>query len=296
MRRVQQRTRLVVVAAASFVLLVLVLPQLATGIGLGGLASRLTSSGSCGSSGSSGSMGSGSGSSSVCGPPTLTAVPDTALADGQSITVTGSSFSPFSGVGMVECENGATGPQQCDLSTLLEVGTDGSGSFSTTYVVSRIVNIPTKAGKAKTLDCAVSRCFLGAADISNYSVAALARLGFNPKSPLVLRGSLATTDTVVPRTGVASISGTALCTRTELVNVTVELQQIFRRRFNFTNYGQTTIVCKGHSPWTVTVPPGFGLFFVGPANVTAQLSTQIGNSYRNVGLAGAVVLQSAKKK
>jgi hypothetical protein len=35
---------------------------------------------------------------------------------------------------------------------------------------------------------------------------------------------------------------------------------------------------------------------VGNANVKAQLSTQIGNSYRTVVISRAVVLQSTKKK
>src|SRR5580704_10339652 len=113
MRHLQQRTRLGVIAAASFVLLVLVLPQVATGIGLGGLASRANNSSSCGSG--SGSMGSGSGSSSTCGPPVLAVNPDSGLADGQTVSVTGSGFSPFTGVGMVECARGAKGPSQCDL-------------------------------------------------------------------------------------------------------------------------------------------------------------------------------------
>lgn len=86
MKRLKRPTRLGVIAVASFVLLVTVLPQLASGFGLGALANRLESvtSGCSGSSGSSGSSGgsvpvttvtpttvgsSGSGSSSQCPPP-----------------------------------------------------------------------------------------------------------------------------------------------------------------------------------------------------------------------------------
>jgi len=278
---------------ASFVLLVLVLPQVATGIGLGGLASRLLDSGSCGSSGSSGSMGSGSGSS-VCGPPTLTANPNAALVDGQSIFVTGSGFSPFAGVGMVECQQGATGPSKCDLSTLLDVGTDGSGSFSTTYDVNRIINLPTKAGNAKSFDCAPNRCFLGAADLSNYAVSASTPIGFDPRSPLAVRGTVAATDTVDKHTGVADIAGTVTCRQADFVYVYVYLQQRYRR-FNFTNSGQTSITCLGHTTWSVSIPPGFGLFGVGPANVQVQLQTQVGNSYRTIGIKRNVQLQVAAK-
>ena len=58
MKRWKRQTRLGVIAVASFVLLVTVLPQLASGFGLGALANRLENvtvscSGSSGSSGSS---------------------------------------------------------------------------------------------------------------------------------------------------------------------------------------------------------------------------------------------------
>ena len=59
MKRWKQWARLAVIAAASCVLVVTVLPQVASGIGLGPLANRLASSGSC-------SSGGGSGSSSTC--------------------------------------------------------------------------------------------------------------------------------------------------------------------------------------------------------------------------------------
>jgi hypothetical protein len=277
-------------AAASFVLLVLVLPQVATGIGLGSVASRLTASGSCGS----GSGSSGSGSSSVCGPPTLTVYPSVGLADGQTITVTGSGFTPFMGVGMVECEQGATGPSGCDLSTLLELGTDASGSFSTPYSVTRVITTAAgKLGANKTLDCALSPCFLGAADISNYSVAASAAIAFDPKIPPVLAGALAPTDMVNPRTGVASISGAVTCTRALTVQLYIDLSQRYRR-FNFENYAYSSVNCgqtKRATKWTVAVPPGIGLFGVGKATVTVQLSSSIGNSYRNVTISRSIMLE-----
>ena len=47
MKRWNQRVRLGVIAVASFVLLVTVLPQVASGLGLGPLANRLASSVSC---------------------------------------------------------------------------------------------------------------------------------------------------------------------------------------------------------------------------------------------------------
>ena len=69
MRQWRKQIRLAMIAVAGFVLLVTVLPQVASGIGLGALANRLdgtvTCSGSSGS-GSSGSVGSSDSSSSCC--------------------------------------------------------------------------------------------------------------------------------------------------------------------------------------------------------------------------------------
>jgi hypothetical protein len=74
MRTWQQRLRVALIAAASFVLLVTVLPELASGLGFRSLENRLAGTNAMGCSGSSG----GSGSSSTCPP--------------QQGTVTGSVF------------------------------------------------------------------------------------------------------------------------------------------------------------------------------------------------------------
>jgi Neocarzinostatin family len=303
MRRLRQRARLGVVAAASFVLLVLVLPQVATGIGLGSLAARITDSGACGSSGSgssgSGSFvgGSGSGSgSSTCGPATLTASPNSALVDGQTISVTGSGFPPNSEVGLTECKLGA-GLLGCALDSALELGTNGSGSFSTPFTVSRIIEISSKSGEVdKNFNCAPGRCFLGAAELFNYNPVATSPLNFNPRSPLALRGTVSTTGTVVTKTGVATISGTVTCLEPDTeVNVNVELQQIYRKRFNFTNEGYANVTCTGHTAWSVIVPPGIGLFGLGPATVQAEIQADIGTSYRYITVNRNVTLQAPPK-
>lgn len=302
MSRLRQRARLGVVAAASFVLLVLVLPQFANGIGLGGLAHRMANDVPCASSGSgSGSMGSGSGgssgssgSSSMCTPPTLTATPDSGLVDGQTIAVTGTDFGAFSGAGIVECEESATSALQCDIGTLSEVGTDGSGSFATTYTVSRIISITEKGGTQKSINCGVARCALGAADLSNLAADTKTSISFLPHSPLAFRATVAAIDAVNTKTGVAEISGTVTCTQADTVNIYLELQQRYRR-FNFSNYGQTTVPCRGRTTWTVAVPPALGLFGAGDANVQAEISTQVGTAYRNINITRNVTLQAIKK-
>ena len=67
MARWRKQVRLALIAVAGFVLLVTVLPQVASGIGLGALANRLDSATTCGSSGSSGSSGGSSPSSGSSG-------------------------------------------------------------------------------------------------------------------------------------------------------------------------------------------------------------------------------------
>ncbi|HEY7946897.1 MAG TPA: neocarzinostatin apoprotein domain-containing protein [Acidimicrobiales bacterium] len=227
--------------------------------------------------------------------PALSANPDVGLADGQTVTVTGTGFSADTTIGMVECQPGATGPGQCDLSTLLEVFSDGSGDFTTPYSVTRDITIPdpTNPNEATQIDCAKQECFLGAADVSDYSVAAATALSFNPALPLLLTGTMDHKGTVRPHTGVASISGTVTCAVPTTVDVEVDLTQ-FYKRFVFFNYADIIVQCtKSSKRWTVDVPPGNGLYGVGKAMADVYFATQFGNTYRQIEISGNVVL--AKK-
>jgi Neocarzinostatin family len=302
MRRWQQKGRLGVVAAASFVLLVLVLPQVATGIGLGSLAARLTDSGACGSSGSSGSGsfgsgGSGSGSGSTCGPLSLTASPDKKLADAQTIVVDGSGFPPYTSVGIAECKAGATGQNGCDLGTLVETGTDGSGSFVLPYSVSRLISTTNAQGMSVSTDCALDPCILAAAETSNQAVAAVTTIGFNPKIPPVFQETVSSTDNVISSTGVAEIAGTFICRQPLVIELFINLDQ-HRGRFNVENETFSSVTCKGHSKWVVPVPSEYGIAVFGPgkATVNAAFSTRIGNSYRSVDVSSKITLTGVTKK
>ena len=94
MAKWRRQIRMGIIALASFVLLVTVLPQVASAIGLGSLAGRLASTGGCGgSSGSSGSAGSSSssccsGSSGSSGSSSLTCTPGSGNVAG-TVAVTG---------------------------------------------------------------------------------------------------------------------------------------------------------------------------------------------------------------
>jgi hypothetical protein len=220
--------------------------------------------------------------------PALTVVPSAQLADGQIVTVTGSNFSPNQGIGMVECQAGALGPAGCDLSTVQYGQTDGTGSFSSSYSVSRDISV-----NNADIDCALSPCFLGAADLSDYSVAAAAAIEFNPNIPPLLTGTINPTGMVNATKGIAYITGTITCSTPTQVQVDVELAQVFHRRFNNTSSGFAVINCnprkKGYK-WKVAIPPGFGLF--GPGNATADvyLSASVANFYRNIEITGGVKL------
>jgi hypothetical protein len=295
----RQRGRLVVIAAASFVLLVLVLPQVATGIGLGRLAARITTSGACGSesgSSGSGSMGSGSGSSGNCGPPAITVSPDTKLADTQSVAVMGTGFPPGSEISMAECKAGATGQNGCDLGTVETAGTNSNGYFSTNYAVSRIIETTEANGTTESTDCAVSMCILGAATSFDLAVGAVARISFNPRIPPAFTVALNPIDTVNPTTGEADVTGTFVCRGHLTVQIFLGLDQ-HRGRFNVQSQAFGSTRCKGHTKWTVDVPPGYLVNF-GPGKgvVSASFFTVIGNDQRDVGISGKVKLENAASK
>jgi hypothetical protein len=215
------------------------------------------------------------------------------LADGQTIAVTGTGFSANAQIAMLECEPGATGPDQCDLSTLLELSSDGSGDFTTPYTVSRLLDVSNGDGTTTQIDCATEACMLGAADIADYSVAAGTPLSFNPKLPLELTGTLNHKGTVRPRSGVATISGTVTCVTSATVEVDVELTQYYKR-FVFNSQGESVVSCgPTAATWTVAVPPGNGLYGVGKSMAQVYLEAQFGTSYKDVEISGNVKL--AKK-
>jgi hypothetical protein len=232
--------------------------------------------------------------------PAIMATPSTGLGDGQTIAIAGTGYSANAAIGVAECQAGATGPGGCDLSTLLFEQSDSNGSFGGPYTVTRVIHIPEGSSsgpgptKVKTIDCAHKGCFLGAADISNFSVAAFVPLGFDPSIPLLLSGTLNHTGTAHSRTGAADISGTVSCTHPLSVNIYVDLTQIYGR-FIFNSQNQIFVSCKkGTQPWKVLVPPNTGTFAAGVARADVYLEAQTGTSYRTVELEGAIHLTEVK--
>jgi hypothetical protein len=108
MKNWSRQARLGVIAAASFVLLITVLPQLASGLGLSALANRLESSATCSSSSGAAAPFSSSGSSSTCTPPSGALI--------GTVTISGApkGFEPaYTGVGACPAETTTPGTQMC---------------------------------------------------------------------------------------------------------------------------------------------------------------------------------------
>jgi len=249
--------------------------------------------GSCSTVGGDSSVG---GQSPVCAP-VVQAQPSTHLADGQVIAVTGSGFTPAATIAVIECQTGATGAANCDLSTYELTTASSTGSISTSFIASRYLHIsnPTPT----TTDCAVpGACILGAANYANFSESAFTPLSFNPAAPtppaLVLGGSLSPAGSVVKKTGVATLSGTVTCNRPAFVSVSGELSQIYHR-FIFTSYFYVSLLCTSTSTWSTAVQPSNGLFGRGKASVTATAYGSVDGSASQAGLSGPVTLKVSKK-
>jgi hypothetical protein len=73
----------------------------------------------------------------------------------------------------------------------------------------------------------------------------------------------------------------------------VTLDQIYGR-FNFVSTGGTESRCKKQSSWTVVIKPGNGLYAPGQATAHADLSTEVGNAYRDFAVSRHVVLKTTK--
>ena len=100
--------------------------------------------------------------------------PASGLLDGQSVVVSGTGFDPGVQVGMAECQSGSVDTTGCDLAGTTFTTTDGSGSFSTSFHVTRVIDV---AGSLT--DCATAgACVLGLEETSDPAVTATVALSF----------------------------------------------------------------------------------------------------------------------
>jgi hypothetical protein len=151
----------------------------------------------------------GAGTPAVCAPggpieqksppvdcPHITVTPSTNLIDLQLVTVSGRDFVPSGEAATLQCANGATSQDQCDLSTVFYVPTSSTGTFVIHRVVRRLITI----SGGTTVDCGSTpaACIMAAANLNNYLEATSVPLSFNPSVPPVTP-----TLFVVPATGLA---------------------------------------------------------------------------------------------
>jgi hypothetical protein len=114
--------------------------------------------------------------------PSLTVTPSTGLVHLQTVTLSGTGFTPNVSVGWAECKNNNSGDAgDCDTSHTGFASTDGSGAFSAPFTARRTLHTPNG-----DVDCAAApgTCNIGAAKISDYAEHAGAPLTFDPNAPL----------------------------------------------------------------------------------------------------------------
>ncbi len=156
-------------------LVVLVMgPVSAAGVG-GPPAAGVVSS----SAGVGGSSGSAQSVADAQATPTVAVTPDTGLADGQTVEVTGSGFGSGSQVAVGECRTGATSDADCSVAGALVTTVDSSGAFTTPFTVSRLLTIG-----ASTLDCSTEgSCVIAAGELPSLKTFATAPISFAPAPP-----------------------------------------------------------------------------------------------------------------
>jgi len=197
----------------------------------------------------------------------LTVTPNTNLVDFQTVSVTGTGFPANTGVGLLQCQTGAFDLSACDLNTLAFPTTDATGSYTTYFVVQRLIT--TSNGQ---IDCAPSACALfSAVDPTSVDVASAA-LEFDPNVPPQPRLELSMTidprGTVASRSGVVTVRGTVTCNLPADVFVDVTVQQRAGRTIII---GDATadIPCDGVTPFAATGTGFNGIFKAGAAFVDA---------------------------
>jgi hypothetical protein len=193
----------------------------------------------------------------------LVVTPNTDLVDFQTVSATGSGFAPNADVALLECQVGAFDPTGCDLGTLTFLTTDETGSYTTDFVVQRLINVG-----GNQIDCAPSNCVLGTANF-DATEPATAALQFDPNVPPQPRLQLDLTvdpkGTFVGKTGVV-VSGTVTCNMPADVFVDVFIQQRVGRLF-IQGEAFADVQCDGTTPWTALAQGFNGIFKGGSAQV-----------------------------
>jgi Neocarzinostatin family/Family of unknown function (DUF6299) len=200
----------------------------------------------------------------------LVVTPNTNLVDFQTVSVTGTGFPATTSVGLLQCQTGAFDLSSCDLNTLAFPTTDATGSYTTDFVVQRLIT----TGNGQ-IDCAPSACALfSAVDPTSVDVASAA-LEFDPNVPPQPRLELSMTvdprGTIASKSGVVTVRGTVTCNLPADVFVDVVIQQRAGRVL-ITGEATTDIPCDGVTPFAATGQGFNGILKGGAAFVDATAS------------------------
>ncbi|MDQ1447820.1 MAG: hypothetical protein QOC79_791 [Actinomycetota bacterium] len=223
----------------------------------------------------------------------LVVTPNTDLVDFQTVSATGSGFAANTTVVLLECQATAVDVTGCDLGTLTYQTTDDTGSYTTNFVVQRLIDVG-----AGEVDCAPSACVLATANFDATNPAS-APLGFDPNVPPQPRLHLDLTvdpkGTVVSKTGVVTVRGTVTCNLPADVFVDVYIEQRAGRVLLDGEAFTEDIPCNGTTPWSATGQAYSGIFKGGSAQVDANAFGSSGpqNAYAEV--FGTIKLAGAGK-
>jgi hypothetical protein len=111
--------------------------------------------------------------------------------------------------------------------------------------------------------------------------------------PLDVSLSIDETGTVVPTTGVASISGTASCTKPAFVDLQGSLRQRAGRA-SITGFFSTTLQCDGVTAWSATVTSDSGPFAGGHADVSVNAFASTFDEFASAEASATVRLQGTR--
>lgn len=193
---------------------------------------------------------------------TLSASPDTGLADGQGITVTAAGYPLNHSLDLVECAQDLG----CDFSTLRVLFSGDIGGYTTVFSARRIINL-----EGVDIDCAVlQNCILVSLDITDLSTGAQTSMNFDPnKPPLPPLNFFVRPDPtghVRVDKGVARITGTVRCNQPVLISAYMQLTQVYNRQI-FQSSSFVDVTCTRETRFAAVFRPVNGLFGAGEATL-----------------------------
>jgi hypothetical protein len=206
---------------------------------------------------------------------TLTAAPSTDLVDRQIVEVTGTDYPAGHTVDLVECVQ----DQGCDFSTLQLHTADGSGSYTASFAVRRILHL-----EGVAVDCVTDQnCILVSLDITDLSTGAQTSITFDPSVPPApdpnFRVRPDSTGHVRPDKGTARIGGSLWCNQDLSIDAQVTLTQVYKLHIFRSEVFISGGCSRGTLRFAVTFRPQNGLFGEGEATLEVNAFADAGGIF-----------------